>query len=170
MYANLCTYVSIYIFVSTYQPVNLSIETAYIYLSINPILIWIFILSSINPIYHLSEASFYHFNMKYHTSVFFILVYLSMYHLSEAPFSSGLPLPRVTCAPGFVDTNLTLEHKTTKVESVRKKNLQKNVPLTKFVPTKVSGFYNLCYFLCFFFEIALNFHNTFVGPCSHVGW
>ena len=65
---------------------------------------------------------------------------------------SGLPLPRVTCAPGFVDTNLTLEHKTTKVESVRKKNLQKNVPLTKFVPTKVSGFYNLCFFLCFFLK------------------
>ena len=25
-------------------------------------------------------------------------------------------------------------------------------------------------FFVFFFEIALNFHNTFVGPCSHVGW
>ena len=73
---------------------------------------------------------------------------------------------------GFVDTNLTLEHKTTKVEPVRKKNLQKNVPVRKNIPTKVSGFYNLrLFFLCvFFFEIALNFHNTFVGPCSHVGW
>jgi len=49
---------------------------------------------------------------------------------------SGLPLPRVTCAPGFVDTILTLEHKTTKVESVRKKKLQKNVPVRKNAPTK----------------------------------
>ena len=88
----------------------------------------------------------------------------------STPKRSGLPLPRVTCAPGFVDTNLTLEHKTTKVESVRKKNLQKNVAVRKNIPTKVSGFYNLCFFLCFFvFEIALNFYNTFVGPCSHVG-
>jgi hypothetical protein len=58
-------------------------------------------------------------------------------HRSNMLKLSGLPLPRVTCAPGVVDTNLTLEHKTTKVESVRKKTLRKNVPVRKNVPTKV---------------------------------
>ena len=49
---------------------------------------------------------------------------------------SGLPLPRVTCAPGFVDTNLTLEHKTTKVGSVRKKNPTEDYPGQKKWPYK----------------------------------
>ena len=113
----ICEYICIYIymyvyvdsacmqiFVSMYQSKYLSIHLSTsqpvyrdsIYPSINPILIWIFILSSINPIYHLSEASFYHFNMKYHISVFFILVYLSMYHLSEAPFSPSINLGQAT--------------------------------------------------------------------------
>ena len=59
-----------------------------------------------------------------------------IYPLCNLCITSGLPLPRVSCAPGFVDTILTLEHKTTKVESVRKKKLQKNVPVRKNAPTK----------------------------------
>ena len=47
---------------------------------------------------------------------------------ADARKGSGLPLPRVTCAPGFVNTNLTLEHKTTKVESVREKNPTEEYP------------------------------------------
>ena len=58
-------------------------------------------------------------------------------HSSNMLKLSGLPLPRVTCAPGLVDTNLTLENKTTKVELVREKTLHKNVPVRKNVPTKV---------------------------------
>ena len=40
----------------------------------------------------------------------------------------GVTITQVTCAPGFVDTNLTLEHKTTKVESVRGKNPTEEYP------------------------------------------
>ena len=54
-------------------------------------------------------------------------------HSSNMLKLSGLP----TCAPGLVDTNLTLENKTTKVELVREKTLHKNVPVRKNVPTKV---------------------------------
>ena len=85
-------------------------------------------------------------------------------------YISGLPLPRVTCAPGFVDTNLTLEHKTTKVESVRKKKPTEECPAYKICSYKSLRVLQPMFFLCFFvFEIALNFYNTFVGPCSHVG-
>ena len=52
----------------------------------------------------------------------------------------GCHLPRVTCAPGFVDTNLTLEHKTTKVESVRKKTYKRMSQLEKMFLQKSEGF------------------------------
>ena len=78
----------------------------------------------------------------------------------DSTLRSGLPLPWITFASGFVDRILTLEHKTTKVESISKKTLQKNVPVRKNVPTKAWGFYDLIFFKKIFLKyITLNFHK-----------
>ena len=61
-------------------------------------------------------------------------------HSSNMLKLSGLPLPRVTCAPGLVDTNLTLENKTTKVELVRKKPYTRMSQLEKMFLQKSEGF------------------------------
>ena len=111
-----------------------------------------------------------HFTL--HSPHFTLLTSHCFLHTPNLTLQSGLPLPRVTCAPGFVDTNLTLEHKTTKVESVRKKKPYRRMSrVQNLFLQKSQGFTTYAFFfVCFFFEIALNFHNTFVGPCSHVGW
>jgi hypothetical protein len=69
----------------------------------------------------------------------------------STPKRSGLPLPRVTCAPGFVDTNLILEHKTTKVESVRKKTYRRMSRLEKIFLQKSQGFTSYVFFCVFLF-------------------
>ena len=82
----------------------------------------------------------------------------------------GVTITQGNLCPRFCDTNLTLEHKTTKVESVRKKTYRRMSRLQNLFLQKSQGFTTYVFFFVSFFEIALNFHNTFVGPCWNIGW
>ena len=82
---------------------------------------------------------------------------------------SGVAITQGNLCPRFCRYKSDFRTQNYKSGVSQEKNLQKNVPVRKNIPTKVSGFYNLCFFCFFVFEIALNFYNTFVGPCSHVG-
>ena len=69
-------------------------------------------------------------------------------------FNIGVTITQGNLCPRFCRYKSDFRTQNYKSGVSQEKNLQKNVPVRKTVPTKVWGFYSLV----LFFEIALNFH------------
>ena len=82
----------------------------------------------------------------------------------------GVAITQGNLCPRFCRYDSDFRTQNYKSRASQEKQLQKNVPVRKNAPTKAWGFYSLGFVFISIFEIALNSHNTFVGPCSNVGW